>query len=116
MLWSLASAQLQPLARRDPGAMGNTMRKQPQPVDIDDLFEQMERERKGEAAAQPAASGGGGFLAACFEEQATPDFDVDTIHLRYPITDDERVRHAPLLRPLRPARSLSRLFCPNSAR
>ena len=76
--------------------MGNTMRKQPQPVDIDDLFEQMERERKGEAPAQPAASaGGGGFLAACFEEQATPDFDVDTIHLRYPITDEERVRNAP---------------------
>ena len=51
---------------------------------------------EGEAPAQPAASGGGGFLAACFEEQATPDFDVDTIHLRYPITDDERVRNAPL--------------------
>ena len=75
--------------------MGNSLRKQPAGVDIDELFLQLEKQREtGEtpsAAALPAKK-----PTSCWDEfwmdpEAPEGCDVSTIHMRYPITDEERM-------------------------
>ena len=75
--------------------MGNTLRKQPpQGLDLDELFRQLEASRAaGAAGPPPAPAPKRGFIQALCtkDDSGPPDFDVDTIHLRYPISDAERL-------------------------
>ena len=71
--------------------MGNALgSKRPAPLDLDELFLQLEKAR--EAGPAPAPPPKRSFWSELKHEAIPPEgSDVSTIHMRYPITDDERM-------------------------